>query len=84
MAETAYTVTGMSCGHCAASITEEVEQVPGVSGVEVDLAGGRVTVRGEAGDGAVRAAIVEAGYQVTGSWAPPRPDADSWEMPGVG
>jgi copper chaperone CopZ len=66
MAEKTYTVTGMSCGHCAASITVEVVQVSGVSDVDVDVPAGLVTVRGEtADDEAVRAAIVEAGYQVT-------------------
>ncbi|MFI9542450.1 heavy-metal-associated domain-containing protein [Streptomyces sp. NPDC052016] len=61
-----YTVSGMSCGHCAASITEEVVEVPGVTTVDVDVPAGLVTVHGEsADDAAVRAAIVEAGYEVT-------------------
>ncbi|WP_046469681.1 heavy-metal-associated domain-containing protein [Allosalinactinospora lopnorensis] len=38
---TLYTVQGMTCGHCAASVTEEVS---GVTGVHVDLATGRLTV----------------------------------------
>ncbi|MEU7208908.1 MULTISPECIES: heavy-metal-associated domain-containing protein [Streptomyces] len=60
-----YLVTGMSCGHCAASITEEVSQVPGVTGVEVDVAAGSVAVDGtELDDTRLRAAIVEAGYEV--------------------
>lgn len=63
--ERAYVVDGMSCGHCSATITAEVGRVPGVSGVEVDLGRGAVTVRGAgADDAAVRAAIDEAGYQV--------------------
>ncbi|MFJ4534768.1 heavy-metal-associated domain-containing protein [Streptomyces tibetensis] len=66
MAENTYTVSGMSCGHCAASITEEVVEVPGVTQVDVDIPTGRVTVQGEAvDDDAVRAAITEAGYEVT-------------------
>jgi copper chaperone CopZ len=68
MAEKTYTVSGMSCGHCAASITEEVVEVAGVTRVDVDVLAGRVTVTGEAlDDAAVRAAIVEAGYEVTGA-----------------
>ena len=47
-----------------ADVTEEVSEVPGVTAVEVDLAGGRVTVQGDADDAAVRAAVAEAGYQV--------------------
>lgn len=67
--ELRYTVPGMSCGHCRVAITEEVEQVAGVSAVEVDLDSKVVTVRGEGpvDDTAVRAAIGEAGYEVAGS-----------------
>lgn len=58
-----YVVSGMSCGHCVAAITEEVGQVPGISEVHVDLESKLVTVTGEAIDDlAVRAAIVEAGF----------------------
>jgi len=49
-----YAVAGMTCEHCVRSVTEEVSEVPGVTAVEVDLAGGRVTVRGDADDDAVR------------------------------
>ena len=38
--------------------------MPGVTAVEIDLAGGRLTVQGDADDAAVRAAVAEAGYQV--------------------
>jgi len=60
-----YTVPGMSCGHCRAAITAEVERVAGVTSVDVDLDAKRVTVAGEQlDDAAVRAAIDEAGYDV--------------------
>ena len=59
-----YTVPGMSCGHCVVAVSEEVERVPGVESVDVDLETKRVTVRGRGvEDGAVRAAIDEAGYE---------------------
>ena len=63
-----YTVTGMTCGHCVTAVTEEVTQLPGVTGVEVDLATGGLTVTSEQPvDGsAVRAAVEEAGYEVSG------------------
>ncbi len=64
-AQRTYIVDGMSCQHCRATITDAVQRIPGVSGVEVDLDGGTVTVRGAgADDAAIRAAIDEAGYQV--------------------
>ena len=39
-----WTVTGMTCGHCAASVTEEITEIDGVEGVEVDVPTGQVTV----------------------------------------
>jgi copper chaperone len=60
-----YVVDGMSCQHCRATISDAVQRVPGISGVQVDLDRGTVTVRGaDADDAAVRAAIDQAGYQV--------------------
>ncbi|MFE9633541.1 heavy-metal-associated domain-containing protein [Streptomyces sp. NPDC006463] len=65
MDEQRYRVTDMTCGHCAGHITEEVNQVPGVSGVVVDLDAQAVTVSGAPlDDRLIRAAIVEAGYEV--------------------
>ena len=65
MSQTAeYTVHGMTCNHCALSVTEEVSEVIGVQDVDVDLASGRLVVRGDVDDAAVRAAVVEAGYEV--------------------
>ena len=62
---TVYTVVGMTCEHCVASVTEEVGEVPGVEGVAVDLATGAVEVSGtDVDDAAVRAAVEEAGYRV--------------------
>ncbi|MEV6833360.1 heavy-metal-associated domain-containing protein [Streptomyces sp. NPDC051133] len=65
-----YDVTGMSCEHCAASIREEVSEVPGVSEAVVDLAAKSVTVYGtDLDDERLRAAIVEAGYGIADSIA---------------
>lgn len=57
-------VTGMTCAHCVASVTEEISEIPGVEAVEVSLDTGAVTVTSAepvAAD-AVRLAVVEAGY----------------------
>ena len=61
-----FTVTGMTCGHCVASVTEEVREIAGVQDVTVDLATGAVTVLSAAplDESAVRAAVEEAGYQL--------------------
>jgi copper ion binding protein len=68
MAESTYTVTGMSCEHCVGAVTTELTSLPGVTGVDVDLASGRVRVASDAplDAAAVRAAVEEAGYEVTG------------------
>ena len=57
-----YTVTGMTCGHCVASVTEEVQEVPGVGSVDVVLETGAVTIT--SAEPAVRAAVEAAGYQL--------------------
>ncbi|WP_445151845.1 heavy-metal-associated domain-containing protein [Baekduia sp. Peel2402] len=63
---TTYAVSGMTCEHCVRSVTEEVSEVPGVAGVEVDLASGRLVVEGDAPVDAIRAAVDEAGYALVG------------------
>jgi copper chaperone len=59
-----YIVEGMTCEHCVRSVTEEVSEVAGVTGVEVELSSGRLTVAGDPSDQAVREAVAEAGYAV--------------------
>ena len=58
-------VPGLSCGHCRAAVTAEIEKLTGVQTVDVDLERKTVTVTGAGlDDGALRAAINEAGYDV--------------------
>jgi copper chaperone len=61
-----YTVTGMTCGHCAQAVTGELTALPGVADVRVDLGTGAVTVTSAAplADEQVRAAVDEAGYEL--------------------
>jgi copper ion binding protein len=61
-----WTVTGMTCEHCVASVTEEVGELPGVRRVDVVLADGALTVEAEPrlSDDAVRRAVEEAGYRL--------------------
>lgn len=68
MATATYTVTGMTCGHCVQSVTEEVSEVQGVTEVAVDLPTGKVTVTSEqpVPEDRIRAAVIEAGYQLAG------------------
>ena len=66
MSTTTFTVTGMTCGHCVRSVTEEVSEIPGVLDVRVELDTGRLTVTSSAPleVDAVRGAVEEAGYQL--------------------
>ena len=65
MSETiTYTVPGMHCGRCKASVTEELSEVVGVEAVDVDLDTKLAVVTGSGlDDAALRAAIEEAGYE---------------------
>jgi copper chaperone len=69
MVTTRYAVKGMTCEHCVSAVSAEVGRIDGVSGVDVDLATGAVTVTSAAtlDDSAVREAVDEAGYEVVGS-----------------
>jgi copper chaperone len=58
-----YSVPGISCDHCRHAIETEVATVAGVSTVSVDVEAKLVTVDG-GDDGAIRAAIDDAGYDV--------------------
>ena len=61
-----YTVTGMTCEHCLASVTEEVQEIPGVEQVEVVLESGALTIASAdpVADVDVRAAVETAGYEL--------------------
>ncbi len=66
MTTTTYEVQGMTCDHCVRSVTEEIEEVEGVQSVDVSLKDGTAVVSGDADSDAVRTAVTEAGFEVTG------------------
>jgi copper ion binding protein len=67
MTETSFTVTGMTCQHCVASVREEISEIPGVRDVAVDLATGAVSVTSEQPlrSDQIADAVSEAGYQLS-------------------
>lgn len=72
MNETTYTVTGMTCGHCVAAVTDELGKLPGVTAVRVDLHPGtasdvNVTSEAPLDLDRVREAVDEAGYELAPS-----------------
>jgi copper chaperone len=62
------TVHGMTCQHCVMSVSEEIGEIPGVTGVEVRLDSGAVTVLAdrEVGRTELAAAVTEAGFELAG------------------
>jgi len=62
-----WTVAGMTCGHCVASVSEEIAEIDGVESVDVVLETGAVTVTSTTplDRDAVEAAVDEAGYALT-------------------
>ena len=60
----AFTVPGMTCGHCEAAVKGEIGKLTGVAGVDVDLDTNAVVVTGDALDrDAIFAAVDEAGFE---------------------
>jgi copper chaperone CopZ len=66
MTVSSYRVIGMACGHCAGFVTEEIERIPGVTTVAVDVERDTVTVTSDRplDIAEVRAAVEEAGYEL--------------------
>lgn len=64
MAASEFQVTGMTCGHCEASVREEVSEIAGVSEIQVSSETGKLVVSssGDIDDAQVLAAVEEAGY----------------------
>lgn len=60
-------ITGMTCGHCAASVTKELEKLNGVTDVAVDQPAGKATLAMSEfiPELEIKNAVSEAGYEVT-------------------
>lgn len=65
MATTEYQVTGMSCGHCEASVREELRKIGAIEQIDVSAKSGKlvITSREPVADADVIAAVDEAGYK---------------------
>jgi copper chaperone CopZ len=67
--QTTVNVSGMTCGHCVMSVTEELSELAGVESVDVELVAGgvspvTVTSSRELGDDEIEEAVEDAGYSV--------------------
>ena len=63
---TTYRVTGMTCEHCVGAVTREVSSLEPVTGVQVELSTGDVTVESARPltHAEIAAAIDAAGYEL--------------------
>lgn len=67
--ETTVNISGMTCSHCVASVTEELSELDGVENVSVNLDKGgistaTITSSTELDPAQIGEAVAEAGYQV--------------------
>jgi copper chaperone len=67
--QTTVNVSGMTCGHCVTSVTEELTELEGVESVDVDLVAGGVSPvvvnsSRELSADEIGKAVEEAGYSV--------------------
>jgi copper chaperone len=67
MATVQLSVIGMTCGNCVKHVDHAIRAISGVEDVQVDLASGKVSIKGEFPQGVepIIAAIVEEGYSAT-------------------
>lgn len=57
-------IEGMTCGHCAMSVTNELATLQGVSNVQVDHQAGKATVEADGvSNDQLSEAVSEAGYK---------------------
>lgn len=66
MSTETFEVNGMTCSHCASSVSSEVGKIAGVTDVQVDVVSGRVAVTSETplDSATVGQAVEEAGYEL--------------------
>jgi copper chaperone len=65
---TTFAVTGMTCGHCVAAVTDELSAVPGITEVSVDLVPGGTSTVSVASDGPVSREKVAAALDEAGDY----------------
>ena len=59
-----YTVKGMNCSHCQATVVKTIKNIDGVTEVDVDLATGKTVVEGKHDSKALIDAVRAAGFDI--------------------
>ncbi len=62
MQTTTLNITGMTCGHCVAAVTDALEKVPGVSSAKVSLEQAQAVIEGTADLQTLINTVSEKGY----------------------
>ncbi len=57
-------IKGMSCQHCVASTKKALEEIPGVSNVEVNLEKAEASYDGDVDAAIIKEAITKIGFEV--------------------
>ena len=57
-----WTIPDMTCNHCAANVTREVQALDPAARVEIDLASRQVRVQTDTEPGPIAQALARAGY----------------------
>lgn len=68
MTEHSFAVTGMTCGHCVAAVSDELHGVAGVSAVRVDLVPGGTSTLTVASDRPLTDGQVAAALDLAGAY----------------
>ncbi len=63
---TTVSIKGMSCPHCVASVKKALEEIAGISDVEVNLEKNEASYNGEVDETVVEEAIRRIGFEVIG------------------
>lgn len=64
---TSFVIRGMNCNHCRSNAIKVLEEIPGVSDVQVDLASGRASFAGDVSMDEARKALAALGFEVISS-----------------
>lgn len=61
---TTIAIKGMSCSHCVASVKKALEEIPGISNVEVNLENAEASYDGDINAQIVKEAIARIGFEI--------------------
>ena len=61
-----YTVEGMHCSHCEASVCRAAEGLPGVESASASASRKTLTIKGQVSEDAIRMAVEKAGFTFKG------------------